>query len=215
MIMKKDRYIWIFTLLMAFSGVVKVFAQQNQHKQLIQFSGVVVDKKTLRPIPYTAIMIKNSGHGTICDNNGYFSFVAQPSDTIEFAAIGYKTNSYRIPDTLSDRYALIHEMDKDTTLLKTVTVYPWPSKEAFRQAFLNLNVPDNDLDRAKKNLVLAQAKAQMEGNPMDAQANFINAMQSEYNKLYYAGQYPPINLLNPLAWANFIQAWKNGSLKVQ
>lgn len=185
------------------------------HRQLIQFSGVVVDKGTLKPVPYAALMIKNSSHGTVCDNTGYFSFVAQPNDTIEFAAIGYKTNSYKIPDTLTDRVALIHLMDRDTAQLKTITVYPWPSKEAFKQAFLNLNLPDNELDRAKKNLALAQAKARMEGTPMDAQANFMNAMQQEYNKLYYAGQLPPNNLLNPLAWAKFIQAWKEGSLNIQ
>jgi hypothetical protein len=187
----------------------------QNHKQLIQFSGVVVDKGTLKPIPYVVLMIKTSSHGTICDNNGYFSFVAQPNDTIEFASIGYKTNSYKIPDTLTDRVALIHLMDKDTTLLKSVTIYPWPTREAFKQAFLSLNLPDNDLDRAKKNLALAQAKARMEGIPMDAQANYMNAMQQEYNKLYYAGQLPPNNLLNPLAWAKFIQAWKSGSLSIQ
>ena len=211
--MQKRIYILVSIIAAVFTTSGKLYSQK--HRQLIQFSGVVVDKHTLKPIPYAALMIKNSNIGTISDNNGYFSFVAQPMDTIEFAAIGYKTNSYRIPDTLTDRYALIHLMDKDTTQLKAVTVYPWPSKEAFKQAFLSLNLPDNNLDRAKKNLAIAKAKAEMEGNPMDAQANFLNTMQEEYNKLYYAGQYPPNNLLNPLAWAKFIQAWKDGSLKPQ
>jgi hypothetical protein len=186
-----------------------------KYKQLIQFSGVVVDKGTLKRIPYVAMMVKNSNHGTVSDNNGYFSFVAEPSDTVEFAAIGYKTNTCIIPDTLTDRFALIHLMDMDTATLKSVTIYPWPSKEAFKEAFLNLDLPHGDLDRAKRNLAIAAVKAKMQGMPMDAQANFMNAMQQEYNKLYYAGQLPPNNLLNPLAWANFIQAWKDGDLKVQ
>lgn len=188
---------------------------QGKHGQLLQFSGVVVDKNNLKPIPYTAVMIKGTSHGTISEGNGFFSFVAEPRDTVEFFAIGYKTNSYTLPDTLTDRYALIHLMDKDTTVLKQVTVYPWPSKEAFKQAFVNLNLPDNDLDRAKKNLALAAEKSRMTGNPMDAQANFMNAMQQEYNKIYSAGQLPMNNLLNPLAWSQFINAWKNGSLNIQ
>jgi len=186
-----------------------------QHKQLLQFSGVVVDKGTLKPVPYSALIIKGTSRGTVSDNNGYFSFVAQPKDTVEFYSIGYKTNYYTIPDTLTDRFALIHLMDKDTTNLKSVMVYPWPSKEAFHKAFVDLNLPDNDRDRAKKNLALAAAKARIDGNPMDAQANYLNAMQQEYNKLYYTGQLPPNNLLNPLAWAQFINAWKNGSLNIQ
>lgn len=198
-------------------AVVGAFAQPapRQPHQLIQFSGIVVDKSTLKPIPFTALMIKGSSHGTVCDNNGYFSFVAEPTDTVEFAAIGYKINSYRLPDTLTDRYALIHLMDKDTAILKTVTVYPWPSKEAFRKAFMNYRPANDDLDRAKTNLALAQKRAREEGYPMDATSNYLNAMQSEYNRLYYAGQYPPINLLNPLAWAQFIKAWKNGDLNIQ
>lgn len=207
--------IGIIVITCILAGCFNEAFSQVKYRQLIQFSGVVVDKASLRPIPYTALIIKGTSHGTVCDNNGYFSFVAQSKDSIEFFAVGYKSNTYSIPDTLTDRYALIHLMDKDTTILKPVTVYPWPSKEAFKQAFISLNLPDNDLDRAKKNLALAAKKAQMEGNPMDAQANFMNSMQQEYNKLYYAGQLPTNNLMNPLAWSQFINAWKDGSLKIQ
>jgi hypothetical protein len=193
-----------------------VKAQTKKNKQLVQFSGMVLEKHSLQPVPFTAIIIKGTAHGTICDYSGYYSFVAQPGDTVEFTAIGFRLNAYFIPDTLStDRYSLIHLMDKDTANLKSVTIYPWPSKESFVDAFKRLNLPDNDMDRAKRNIAMAERKAQMEGFPMDANASFMNTMQQENNKLYYAGQYPPNNLLNPIAWAQFIQAWKDGQLKVQ
>ncbi|MGP8217641.1 MAG: carboxypeptidase-like regulatory domain-containing protein [Bacteroidia bacterium] len=189
---------------------------QQKGKTLVQFSGIVLEKHSLQPIPYTVIIIKSTSHGTICDNNGYYSFVAQPGDTLEFSAIGYRLSAYFIPDTLStDRYSLIHLMDRDTANLKTVTVYPWPSKESFVEAFKRLNLPDNDLDRAKRNIALAERKARMQGFPVDAQSSFMSTMQQVDNQLYYAGQYPPDNLLNPIAWAQFIQAWKDGELKVQ
>ncbi|HXB10966.1 MAG TPA: carboxypeptidase-like regulatory domain-containing protein, partial [Bacteroidia bacterium] len=190
-------------------------AQPKRH-QLVSFSGIALEKQSLQPVPFTAIIIKGTSHGTICDYSGYYSFVAQPGDTIEFSAIGYRMSPYFIPDTLStDRYSLIHLMDKDTANLKEVKIYPWPSKESFVEAFKRLDLPDNDMDRAKRNLALAQRKAQMEGFPIDPQSSFMNSMQQENNKLYYAGQYPPNNLLNPIAWAQFIQAWKAGELKVQ
>jgi|SRR6185312_3642783 len=194
--------------------VSALFAQR--HTQLVQFSGMVLEKASLQPVPFTAILIKGTAHGTVCDYYGYYSFVAQPGDTVIFSAIGFKSSPYLIPDSLStDRYSLIHLMEKDTAELKTVTIYPWPSKEAFVDAFKRLNLPDNDLDRAKKNMMLAEQKARSVGYPADAGASFMATMQAENNKLYYAGQYPPNNLLNPLAWAKFIQAWKNGDLKVQ
>jgi hypothetical protein len=191
---------------------------QNRHNQLIQFSGIVVsvDKDSVRKVPFASIILKSSLRGTISDYYGYFAFVAQPGDTIIFNALGFRENMYFIPDTLStDKYSLVHVMLKDTTLMQEVTIYPWPSKEAFKKAFLDLNLPSTDLDRAKRNLILAEAKAHMQGMPMDAHANFINTMQQEYNRLYWAGQFPPDNLLNPLAWAQFLQAWKNGTLNFQ
>jgi hypothetical protein len=32
-------------------------------------------------------------------------------------------------------------------------------------------------------------------------------------KYYSAGQLPPQNIFNPLAWAEFIKAWKRGDFK--
>jgi hypothetical protein len=38
-------------------------------------------------------------------------------------------------------------------------------------------------------------------------------MQEYQTRIYYSGQAPPLNILNPLAWAKFIQAWKDGDFK--
>ena len=40
--------------------------------------------------------------------------------------------------------------------------------------------------------------------------NYLQTVQQENDKLYWTGQLPPNNLLNPLAWGKFIQAWKDG-----
>lgn len=191
--------------------------QAKKHTQLIQFSGVVLEKDSLQRIPYVAIIVKKSSNGTIADNSGYFSFIVVPGDTIEFSALGYKNNYYMVPDTLtSDKYSLIHIMERDTTAMKPFVFYSWPSKAAFEAAFLKLDIPSTDLDRAKRNMAIAARMARY-GN-MDARspsADLMNTYQQEYDKLYNAGQYPPNNLLNPIAWGQFIEAWKDGSLKVQ
>lgn len=184
--------------------------------QLIQMSGVIVDKDSIQSIPYVAVIVKRSYGGTISDFSGYFSLIVVPGDTIVFQAIGYRTNFYRVPDTLStDKYSLIHIMARDTTNLKPVQIVSWPSKEAFKAAFLKLDIPNNDLDRARNNMALAARKARYGSDNRSPGVNYLNTMQQEYDQLYYAGQFPPNELFNPVAWAKFIQAWKDGSLNVQ
>ena len=74
-------------------------------------------------------------------------------------------------------------------------------------------MPQDDLDRANSNMARADMKERMTGMAMDASLNYKYNMQQYQSKLYYAGQLPPNNLLNPIAWAKFIQAWKRGDYK--
>ena len=203
--MKKGRLIWIF-LILAFS----VQAQQN----LVQFSGVVVASDSLQPVPFASVMIKNTNRGTVTDFYGFFSFVALKGDTVEFAYLGYKKGQFIIPDTLNDeRYSLIQVLVKDTLTLAETVIFPWPTKEEFKRAFMELKVPDNDLARAERNLELAQLKEVKDAVAYDGSINYKYAMQQQQSRLYGAGQYPRSNLFNPLAWAQFIKAWQDGAFK--
>ncbi len=194
--------------------VVKWQDSKTKNNDLIQFSGVVLEGDSLRAVPYTSIIVKNTNRGTISDFYGYYSFVAKKNDTIEFSAIGFSSAQFIIPDTLTTvTYSLIQILHTDTVFLKSVEVYPWPSKEQFKSAFLNLNLPDDNLARATKNLDRAALKEQMVGMAVDASLNYKYSTQQNQSKLYYAGQYPSNNLLNPIAWAKFIKAWKSGAFK--
>lgn len=187
---------------------------QSQDEDLVQFSGVVVTSDSLQPLPYTSIIIKHTYRGTISDFYGFFSFVAKEKDTIEFTTIGYRKAVFIIPDTLTDnRYSLIQAMHRDTILLKEAVIYPWPTKEQFKQAFLSLDVPDDDLARARKNLEMQRLQEIAENLPPDGSLTYKYTMQQQYSRLYTVGQLPMNNLLNPIAWAQFIKAWKNGDFK--
>jgi len=198
----------------AHSHAQQKVAWQDPSSKLIQFSGVVVEGDSLRPVPYASIIVKKSNRGTISDYFGYFSFVAQLGDTIEFSAIGFSTAGFIIPDTLStNKYSLIQVLRTDTIHLTVTEVYPWPSKEQFKAAFLALQLPEDDLMRAERNMQRSDVKQRMAGMAADASLNFKYTQQEYQSKLYYAGQLPPNNLLNPIAWAKFIQAWKKGDFK--
>ena len=189
---------------------------QKREKVPIQFSGIVVTSDSLKPISFTNIIIKNSYRGTTADFNGFFSFVALEGDEIIFSAIGYKKAYFRIPDTLSkNRYSLIHALTNDTIMLSETVIHPWPSREQFKRAFYDLKVPPDDYDIAMKNLAIEDLKIMIREYKMDGNMNYKNYIEQQTNKLYYAGQLPPNNLLNPFAWAQFIKAWQNGDFKTK
>ncbi len=193
-----------------------VLGQKPTDRRLVQFSGVVVTGDSLDPVPFTSILTRGSYRGTISDVYGYYSFVAQAGDTLEFAAVGFKRGNYVIPDTLSEsKYSMIHVLFPDTMLLRPVDVYPWPSREQFRDAFLALNLSDNEYQRVLKHLNSAEAIQRMENLPPDAglAAHYQTALDN--TRIYNQGMAPTINLFNPIAWAQFVQAWKAGSLKKQ
>jgi hypothetical protein len=165
-------------------------------------------------VSYASIIDKTTRKGTMADYYGYFSFVTKPGDTILFNAFGFKPNSYIVPDTLSEnRYSIIHIMTPDTILLPEVEVYPWPSREDFARAFVEMEPYDDALRKAQRQLSgesLAFAAARI---PTDGGLSYNWETQQQQTRLYTMGQTPMNNLLNPAAWSKFVESWRKGELK--
>jgi hypothetical protein len=190
------------------------YSQETGDEGLVQFSGVILTNDSLTPISFSHIINRSTGFGAISDYTGYFSFVAHKKDTITFSAIGFKEQTFIIPDTISERrYTLFQVMTMDTVYLNETVIYPWPSKEDFKEAFLNLEIPDDDYEIARKNLERQQLMMRADAMTMDGSENYQNYIDQTVSKYYYAGQIQPITILNPFAWAEFIKAWKEGKFK--
>ena len=199
------------TLVLLFSVV---HAQESSDEYLVQFSGVVITVDSLNPVPYAKISVHNANRGTMSDVYGYFSFVAHKNDTVIFSALGYKTNSFIIPDTITkQRYSLIQLMSGDTLTLPPAFIFPWPTLEDFKRAFINNKIPDDDYEIARKNLAAAKIQMYASNYPMDANMNYNYVINNQTSKLYYFGQQQPFTIFNPFAWAQFIKAWKDGKFK--
>lgn len=186
------------------------------HKPLVQLSGLVLTSDSLIGLPYATVLIKNEGRGTLSNYQGFFSLVTYVGDTVIFTSIGFRPEEIIIPDSLSlKKYSVIQLLTRDTIYLPETVIYPWPTKEEFRNAFLSLNLPDDDLARAKKNLERQRMKELGEAMTMDSKENADYYLRQQAQKFYYAGQAPPMNIFNPIAWSQFIQAWQNGDFKRQ
>ena len=202
----------LFILFIGFTSFIT--AQENQDKKVIQLTGAIVESDSLQSMPFVHITVKNNHIGTISDYYGFFSFVAQEGDTIEFSSMGYHRNQFILPDSMgSNSFSIIHVMLKDTIMLKEFTVFPWPTREQFKYAFMHEEIPDNGEERAKKNLSIEVLMAAAAGVPLEGSTTYKYELQNRYSKLYRGDGYPPNRLLDPIAWSKFIKAWKNGDFK--
>jgi len=215
--MIKNQYILLLFLLVGTLSQVRaqsVWDVFGDDEDLVQFSGVVVTADSLKPIPYTNIRIEGTTTGAVANYEGFFSFVARRGDRLVFSSIGYKDSYYDIPDTLTaHRYSLFQMMQTDTIMLNLTVIYPWPDIEHLEYAIVQHRVPENDYDRAMKNLALEEMKERANGLDFDGAMNYRYDMSEVVRKSYYNGQYMPVQLLNPFAWAKFIEAWKEGKFK--
>jgi len=210
---KKVTVLCFLAMLIGFATPVKAQVTDSLY---VQFSGVVVTDDSLRPLPFVSITIDGSYRGTMSDLGGFFTIIARKKETIMFSCMGYKTVYYHVPDTLSkDRYSLIQIMRPDTLYMNETFIYPWPTYEQFKNAFVKADIPDDDMERARKNIEEIERRIITEFVPMDGAMNYRNYVDQYRNKLYYAGQMPPNNLLNPIAWAKFFKAWKEGKFKTK
>lgn len=195
-------------------SVLSFFSAFSQSEKLVQLSGLILTSDSLVGIPYATVIIKHQARGTFSNFQGFFSLVAAPLDTIRFTAVGFRDEHIVIPDTLSkSRYSIIQLLTQDTVYLPETVIYPWPTKEEFRQAFITMNIPHDDLERVRRNLEkekLREIGASMES---DAKETTDYYYRMEAQRFSYTGQIPPQNIFNPFAWAKFIDAWKRGDFK--
>lgn len=190
-------------------------AQENPYRDsVIQFNGVVMTADSLRGIASASIIVEGKGRGTISSPDGVFSIAVLKGDRITFSCIGFKNYSINIPkDLKGNQYTWIQLLVSDTVYLPATILKPRPSREQFERDFVNNRIPDDAYEIARKNTDEAQRRILIASLPADGREAINFQMRQQANKYYYNGQVPPMNILNPAAWADFIKAWKRGDFK--
>jgi hypothetical protein len=187
--------------------------EQDPQDELIEFSGIVRDLEH-RPLPYVNIVILNQRRGTTTDRRGMFSFVVRPNDTILFSHMGHKGTIHVIPDSLGgQQYPADIFMVSDTFHLAEVRIYPWKTYQEFKEAFLALELPDDDEQRAYRNIALIKTQIKVNDFGASPNINYREVMKQQYNQLYTAGQTPYYTIFDPMRWAKFFDALKRGDFK--
>jgi hypothetical protein len=214
---KIARFIWILiignAMLIATSGEAQGQRRNAGEDDLVQFSGIVRDLQH-QPLPHVNIIILNERRGTTSDRRGMFSFVVHPNDTILFSHLGHKGTIHVIPDSLGgQQYPADIFMVSDTFQLAEVRIYPWKTYHEFKEAFLALELPDDDEQRAYHNIALIKTQIKMNDFGPSPNINYREVMKQQYNELYTAGQYPYYTIFDPMRWAKFFESLKRGDFK--
>ena len=204
-----------YLLIAAFIFPSAVNAQfETSRDSVVQLYGVIMTADSLVGIPAVSVVVKGQNRGTITNSQGVFSIVVLKGDQVEFTHVTYKPKTITIPRNLEgNQYSIVQLMVIDTVYLPATIIRPRPTAQQFARDFVNTKVPDDDIEIARRNTDAAKRRVLMQTVPGDGG----EAAKMQFNKIaskaVYSGQTPPMNIFNPAAWAEFIQAWKRGDFK--
>jgi hypothetical protein len=181
---------------------------------VVQLYGVVMTADSLRGLPAVSVLVMGTGRGTITNNQGVFSIVVLKGDKVEFTSIGFKPKIADIPrDIQGNQYSLIQLMVTDTVYLPATIIRARPTREQFERDFIATDVPDDQIEIARQNTDEAKRRVLARSLPADGKEATNFSLKQGAQKMYYTGQTPPQNIFNPLAWGEFVKAWKRGDFK--
>lgn len=209
---------WFFSLTLATALAAPALSQDTASvaapAEVVQISGMVVTGDSLAPLAYATVFRSRDLRGTMTDINGFFSIPALAGDTITVSSVGYLTQAFAVPTDLElPRMNVVQPLGRDTVALDEAFIYPWPTRERFREEFLQLQLSPDAYTIGQERLDPAALYDRLMEVGRDGDEVYSYTVQQQAQQNYYAGQLPPINVFNPIAWAKFIDAVRNGSLK--
>lgn len=200
-------------LIIIFSTDLKA-QSQTAFENIVQINGVTMTADSLRAIPGVVVLVKNKNRGVLSSNRGVFSIVVYKGDTLQFSALGLRPKEFVVPENIEGQYfSMIQLMVQDTFYLPETIIRPYPSREAFNYAFKYEKIPDDQYETARKNLNALTLRALAYMLPKSGAENQAAYQGIQQQQAVYYGQAPPMNVFNPLAWAEFYEAWKRGDFR--
>lgn len=201
----------VFCLLAPFAAKAQF---ESFKDSIVQLYGVVMTADSLRGLPSVTVKLRNQNRGTYTNEQGVFSIVVMKGDIIEFTSVGYKPKEVTIPKNIEgNSFSIIQLMVVDTVYLPATIIKARPRREQFEREFVNADVPSDKIEIARQNTRTAQSRILQQSLPRDGGENSRNVQRQYAQSQYYNGQFRPQNIFNPIAWNEFIQAWKRGDFK--
>ena len=190
--------------------------QYQESERFFKVSGIITDEKN-NALSNVGVISFKLRRGTLSEKTGIYSITSTPGDTIFFRALGFKKKFVVLPVDFEGRnFNLDVSLSMDTIPIENVVVLPWKSYSEFIKEMTTPTPVAPEIENMNRNIAsVADAVANTKGVRISPEAGYRYAMQQNFDQTALRNQYPVNNLLNPFAWAKFIQGLKSGLFKNQ
>lgn len=209
-----NKIFYITLLFILFESAI--YGQEIVNEKYVQVSGIITDD-SYKPVAGVAVVSKKLKKGTLSERSGIYSITSTPGDTIFFRALGFKRYHTIIPETFEGRHCEVDiTLEIDTIQIKEVNIMPWKNYSDFIKDITKTRPVDPIIENMNDNIASIYVAIANQGNyKVSPEAGYREAMEQNFGAMATRGQYPINNLLNPFAWAKFINGIKNGLFKNQ
>ena len=207
---------FFYTIAFFILSFLAVDGQTNETERFVQVSGIITDESYM-PVQGVAVISKKLRRGAVSERTGIYSITSTPGDTIFFRALGFKRYHTIIPESYEEKHCKVDiVLDIDTIPIAEITILPWKSYNEFIREMAKERPVDPIIENMNDNLAsIYVAVANQTGIRVSPEAGYRYAMEQNFSALSTRNQYPVNNLLNPFAWAKFIDGIKKGLFKNQ
>jgi len=206
----------IYTIIFLTVTFLTLHGQTTERQTYIQVSGLIVDA-SYKPVSGVAVISKKLKRGAVSERSGIYSIPSTKGDTIFFRALGYKRYHTIIPESYDGRQCNVDiVLDIDTITIQEVTILPWKTYNDFLKEMTRQKPVDPIIENMNDNLAsIYVAMSNQVGVRISPEAGYRYSMNQNFNAMATHEQYPVNNLLNPFAWAKFVDGLKHGLFKNQ
>jgi hypothetical protein len=206
----------IYTILLLTVSFVTTYGQTTERQTYIQVSGLIVDE-AYKPVRGVAVISRKLKRGTVSESTGIYSIPSTQGDTIFFRALGYKRYHTIIPESFEGKQCNVDIiLEIDTITIQEVTILPWKTYNDFLKDMTKEKPVDPIIQNMNDNIAsIYVAMSNQVGVRVSPEGGYRYAMEQNFNAMATKNQYPVNNLLNPFAWAKFVNGIKHGLFKNQ
>lgn len=116
--------------------MLPLFSQFHQ----VELQSTILNQKDSTPIGFVHIINLTTRHGVISDYNGKFNFTVDVKDTIKISVLGFESQKI-----VGEQVPTVIYLTPKNYELEEFTVLPYKDYEEFKEAFINLDLPDSSL----------------------------------------------------------------------
>lgn len=207
---------FFYTAAFLFLSFFTVTGQKNETGRYVQVSGIITYESD-KTVPGVAVISRKLRKATVSERSGIYSITSTPGDTIYFRALGFKRYHTIIPVDYELKNCKVDiDLEIDTIPIDEITILPWKSYNDFIKDMTKEHPVDPIIQNMNDNIAsIYIAIANQNNVKISPEAGYKYAMEQNFMTMSTKNQYPVNNLLNPFAWAKFINGIKHGLFKNQ